>query len=51
MRKEESVLIHAAAGGTGQFAIQLAQYIGAEVYATVGSDQKRDLPIDEYGIP
>ncbi|MEA5581854.1 SDR family NAD(P)-dependent oxidoreductase [Nodularia harveyana UHCC-0300] len=30
----ERVLIHAAAGGVGQAAIQLAQQIGAEVFAT-----------------
>jgi NADPH:quinone reductase-like Zn-dependent oxidoreductase len=30
----ERVLIHAAAGGVGQAAVQIAQAIGAEVYAT-----------------
>ncbi|MEN9871589.1 MAG: hypothetical protein RLZZ171_2581, partial [Cyanobacteriota bacterium] len=30
----EKVLIHAAAGGVGLAAIQIAQYIGAEIYAT-----------------
>ncbi|HEY9804638.1 MAG TPA: polyketide synthase [Leptolyngbyaceae cyanobacterium] len=30
----ERVLIHAAAGGTGQAAVQLAQLMGAEVFAT-----------------
>jgi 8-amino-7-oxononanoate synthase len=30
----DKILIHAAAGGVGQAAIQLAQQIGAEVYAT-----------------
>ncbi|MCM1984976.1 type I polyketide synthase [Lyngbya confervoides] len=30
----ERVLIHAAAGGVGQAAVQIAQWIGAEVYAT-----------------
>jgi NADPH:quinone reductase-like Zn-dependent oxidoreductase/acyl transferase domain-containing protein len=47
----ESVLIHAAAGGVGQAAIQLAQYIGAEIFATVGSTQKKELLRDKYGIP
>jgi NADPH2:quinone reductase len=36
----ESVLIHAAAGGSGSAAIQLAKHIGATVYATAGSDEK-----------
>ena len=30
----ESVLIHAAAGGVGMAAVQLAQHLGAEVFAT-----------------
>lgn len=39
----ERVLIHAAAGGVGLAAIQIAQHIGAEVFATAGSDAKRDF--------
>ncbi|PWY83831.1 hypothetical protein BO94DRAFT_519435 [Aspergillus sclerotioniger CBS 115572] len=51
LRPGESVLIHSGAGGTGQMAIQLAQSIGARVFVTVGSDEKRDLVKDLYGIP
>ena len=36
----ESVLIHAAAGGSGSAAIQLAKSLGARVFATAGSDEK-----------
>lgn len=39
----ERVLIHAAAGGVGLAALQIAQAAGAEVFATAGSDEKRDL--------
>ena len=39
----EKVLIHGAAGGVGIAAIQIAQWLGAEIYATVGSDEKRDF--------
>jgi acyl transferase domain-containing protein/NADPH:quinone reductase-like Zn-dependent oxidoreductase len=39
----ERVLIHAAAGGVGLAALQIAQAIGAQVYATAGSDEKRAL--------
>jgi phthiocerol/phenolphthiocerol synthesis type-I polyketide synthase C len=39
----ERVLIHGAAGGVGIAAIQVARYLGAEVFATAGSDEKRDF--------
>ncbi|EPJ44469.1 MAG: hypothetical protein OFPII_34580 [Osedax symbiont Rs1] len=39
----EKVLIHGAAGGVGIAAIQIAQWMGAEIYATVGSEQKREF--------
>lgn len=47
----EKILIHAATGGVGQAAIQLAQWIGAEIFATVGSPDKKQLLIEKYGIP
>jgi acyl transferase domain-containing protein/NADPH:quinone reductase-like Zn-dependent oxidoreductase/SAM-dependent methyltransferase/NAD(P)-dependent dehydrogenase (short-subunit alcohol dehydrogenase family)/acyl carrier protein len=43
LRAGERVLIHAAAGGVGQAAVQVAQAVGATVFATAGSDQKRDF--------
>jgi NADPH2:quinone reductase len=39
----ETVLIHAAAGGSGSAALQLAKKLGARVIATVGSEEKRQL--------
>ncbi len=36
-------LIHAAAGGTGRLMVQMAKLRGAEVVATVGSDEKAEL--------
>jgi acyl transferase domain-containing protein/NADPH:quinone reductase-like Zn-dependent oxidoreductase/acyl carrier protein len=41
LQKGERILIHAAAGGVGLAAIQIANWIGAEIYATVGSEEKR----------
>ena len=38
----ERVLIHAAAGGVGLAAIQVAKWIGSEIFATVGSEEKRE---------
>lgn len=39
----ERILIHGAAGGVGIAAIQVARYLGAEIYATAGSAEKRDF--------
>ncbi len=39
----ERVLIHGAAGGVGIAAVQLALHLGAEVFASAGSDEKRDF--------
>ncbi|UQC74786.1 beta-ketoacyl synthase domain-containing protein [Colletotrichum lupini] len=49
--KDEKILIHAAAGGVGQAAIMIAQRKGAEIFATVGSDEKKQLIMEQYGIP
>jgi acyl transferase domain-containing protein/acyl carrier protein len=38
----ERVLIHAAAGGVGLAALQVARRAGAEIFATAGSPAKRD---------
>ena len=38
----ERILIHAAAGGVGLAAVQLAQAAGAEIFATAGSSRKRE---------
>ena len=38
----ETVLIHAAAGGVGLAAIQVAKWIGARIFVTAGSEAKRD---------
>jgi len=39
----EKILIHGAAGGVGIAAIQFARLCGAEIFATAGSDEKRDF--------
>ena len=39
----ERILIHAAAGGVGLTAIQVAQRAGLEIHATAGSPEKRDF--------
>ncbi|MEM7200893.1 MAG: amino acid adenylation domain-containing protein [Planctomycetota bacterium] len=42
LQRGESCLIHAAAGGVGLAAVHVCRWLGAEVYATAGSDPKRD---------
>jgi phthiocerol/phenolphthiocerol synthesis type-I polyketide synthase C len=39
----EKLLIHGAAGGVGMAAIQYARFCGAEIFATAGSEEKRDF--------
>lgn len=43
LQEGERLLIHGAAGGVGIAAIQIAKLLGAEVYASAGSDEKRDF--------
>lgn len=51
LRKDESVLIHSGAGGTGQAAIPLAQNVGARIFMTLGTPEKKQLLIDHYNLP
>ncbi|KAK4243498.1 Fumagillin dodecapentaenoate synthase [Corynascus novoguineensis] len=51
VRKGSRVLIHSAAGGVGLSAIQLCQHAGAEVFATVGTQDKREFLISQLNIP
>ena len=51
LSKDDRVLIHAASGGVGQAAIQIAQALEAEIFATVGSVSKKQLIMDRYSIP
>ncbi len=41
LRKGEKILIHVATGGVGLAAVQIAKLIGAEIFATAGSVEKR----------
>ncbi len=45
LQKGERLLVHAAAGGVGIAAINIANAVGAEVYATVSTQEKRDYVI------
>lgn len=43
LKKGETALIHAAAGGVGLLLVQMAKNLGARVIGTVGSDEKAKL--------
>ena len=43
LARGERVLIHSATGGVGLAAIEIARWIGAEIFATAGSESKREL--------
>ncbi|XP_062091740.1 uncharacterized protein LOC133797735 [Humulus lupulus] len=49
MESGKVVLVTAAAGGTGQFAVQLAKLVGNTVVATCGGEQKAKL-LKELGV-
>lgn len=51
LQKDETILIHSGAGATGQMAIQIAQYVQAKIYTTVGSMDKQQFLMDRYDIP
>ncbi|OAL66032.1 polyketide synthase [Trichophyton rubrum] len=46
-----SILIHSACGGVGLAAVHLSRTIGAEIYATVGNEQKRKYLVENHQIP
>ncbi|RDW89666.1 putative polyketide synthase [Coleophoma cylindrospora] len=51
MKRGQTVLLHSATGGVGIAAIQLCRHMGATIYATVGTDEKRKFLMDTFGIP
>ncbi|KAI1173842.1 putative polyketide synthase [Nemania sp. FL0916] len=47
----ESILIHSACGGVGLAAIQIATWLGATIFATAGTQEKREWLSQHCGIP
>ena len=47
LKKGQTALVHAAAGGTGRLIVQMAAMIGARVIATVGSEAKAKLTLSD----
>lgn len=51
LEASQSVLVHYGSGGVGQAAIQLARHLGAEVFVTVGSEEKKQFILDHFDVP
>jgi NADPH2:quinone reductase len=47
LKRGQTTLVHAAAGGTGRLIVQIAVTIGARVIATVGSEAKAKLTLGD----
>ncbi len=46
----DSILIHSGAGAVGQAAIQVSQYLDAEIFVTVDSEEEKKLVMDLYAL-
>jgi NADPH:quinone reductase-like Zn-dependent oxidoreductase len=51
IHKGQTVLIHTAAEGFGPAALQIAQYIGVNIFVTVNSKEEKDMLMENYQIP
>ncbi len=49
LKSGERILIHAASGGVGLAAVQIAKWVGAEIFATAGNPDKRKF-LSSLGI-
>ena len=50
LSKNDTVMIHAGASDVGLAAIQLASYIGAEIYVTVRDESQRTFLMEEFTV-
>ena len=44
-------MIHSGAGGVGQASLHICQMLGADIYTTVGSEEKAKFLVENYNIP
>ncbi|CAG2100765.1 unnamed protein product [Medioppia subpectinata] len=51
LQKGESILIHSGAGGVGQAALNICKHYECDIYATVGTEEKKQFLMTEYNIP
>lgn len=46
----QSILIHSACGGVGLAALHVCKMLNANIYATVGSEEKVEYLVEHYGL-
>ncbi|KAK1973664.1 KR domain-containing protein [Colletotrichum cereale] len=51
LHRGKSVLVHSACGGVGIAAIQLARVAGADIYVTVGNEEKVEYLTETFDVP
>ncbi|KAI0005181.1 hypothetical protein F4779DRAFT_633577 [Xylariaceae sp. FL0662B] len=51
LEEGQSVLIHSGCGGVGLACIQIARMLGAEIYTTVGTEEKVKHLMETFAIP
>lgn len=51
LQREQTVLIHSAASSLGQAAIQIAQMVGAQIFAMADTRADKELLMERYSIP
>ncbi|KID66135.1 Highly reducing polyketide synthase gloL [Metarhizium brunneum] len=51
LSRGQTVLIHSACGGVGLAAVQISQMVGAEVYCSVGREDKVEFLMNNFNIP
>jgi NADPH:quinone reductase-like Zn-dependent oxidoreductase len=47
----ETILVHAATGGLGQAIVELCKLVGAEIFVTVGTPEKKRFVQEHFQIP
>ncbi|KAF2839930.1 ketoacyl-synt-domain-containing protein [Patellaria atrata CBS 101060] len=50
LSRGQTVLLHSAASGLGQAALQVAQFVGADIFALASTKEEKDILVERYGM-
>ncbi|KAK2739800.1 Type I Iterative PKS [Onygenales sp. PD_40] len=50
LSRGQTILLHSAASALGQAAIQIAQFVGAQIFALVASKDEKNVLVDRYKL-